>query len=198
MAERKIRIILGALLCAAFIASSAYADVSLPRPATGGGDAIYDLLQRRASGTRDNFPSGAISDEELSTILWAATGLNRGKADKAWTVPTAGGLPPYVKIYAVRKDGVFMYDWKNHALTEISKNDALGEITSDNFVKAAPIVLILVSETGNLGAMGKLNAGNALAYTLAGAMSQNAYLAADALGISTRYMVSMNADGVAR
>jgi SagB-type dehydrogenase family enzyme len=178
------------------LVSAAWADVKLSAPKTSGGAGIFELVEKRASGTRDNFPKGDISLEELSTILWAATGRNRG--GNGWTVPTAGGLPPYVKIYAVKKDGVFMYDWKAHSLTEISTNDARGDITSDNFVKASPIVLIFVSDTNDLGSMGKLNVGNSLAYTAAGAMSQNAYLAADALGISTRYMVSMNADAVKR
>jgi nitroreductase len=47
-----------------------------------------------------------------------------------------------------------------------------------------------------MGSMASFNAGDSLAYTAAGAMSQNIYLAADALGISTRYMVSMKTDAV--
>ncbi|MDR3255666.1 MAG: SagB/ThcOx family dehydrogenase [Synergistaceae bacterium] len=192
------KIILGVLSCALLMAMSASADVTLPKPTTNGGEGIFDLIQRRASGARDNFPKGAISDEELSTILWAATGINRGRSDKAWTIPTAGGLPPYVEVYAVKNDGVYLYDWKAHALTTVSDKNALGDITNDSFVKESPVVLILVSDTANLGAMGRLNEGNALAYIATGAMSQNIYLAADTLGISTRYMVSMNTDGVKR
>jgi hypothetical protein len=185
-----------ALLVCTIMAQSALADISLPKPTSTGGDGIFALIERRASGTRGNFPNGDISDGELGTILWATTGRNRG--DTGWTVPLAGGRPPYVKVYAVRRDGVFLYDWKNHALAEISKKDALADITGDGFVKSSPVVLVLVSDPSNLGSMARLNDGNALAYTAAGAMSQNAYLAADALGISTRYMVSMNVDGVKR
>jgi nitroreductase len=184
------------LLVCAILVSSAAADIALPKPTSAGGDGIFDLIERRASGTRGNFPNGSVSIEELSTILWAATGRNR--SDSGWTVPLAGGRPPYVKIYAVRKDGVFLYDWKAHSLKEISNKDALSDITGDNFVKTSPAVLILVSDTDDLGTMGRFNEGNALAYTAAGAMSQNAYLAADSLGISTRYMVSMNLEGVRR
>jgi nitroreductase len=49
-----------------------------------------------------------------------------------------------------------------------------------------------------MGSMASFNAGDSLAYTAAGAMSQNIYLAADALGISARYKVSMKADAVRR
>jgi hypothetical protein len=191
---RKAIVFCGAMLICAILASSALAAVSLPKPISAGGDGIFDLIERRASGTRNSFPKGSISDEELSTILWAATGRNR--KDSGWTVPFAGGRPPYVKIYVLRGDGVFLYDWKDHALAEISKKNALPDVTRDDFVKSSPAVLILVSDPSNLGSMSGLNGGNALAYTASGAMSQNVYLAADSLGISTRYMVSMSTDGV--
>jgi nitroreductase len=46
--------------------------------------------------------------------------------------------------------------------------------------------------------MSSLNAGNTLAYIASGAMTQNAYLAAAALGIGGRYMLTMNTDAVKR
>jgi hypothetical protein len=178
------------------LVSAALADVVLPNPKTSGGDGVFDLIERRASGTRNNFPNGEISQEELSTILWAATGRNRG--DSGWTVPMAGGLPPYVKVYVVKKDGVFVYGWKEHALVEISKKNAMGDITGDNFVKTSATVLILVSDPSGLSSMAHANSNNSLGYIATGAISQNIYLASDALGISTRYMISMNVDGIRR
>jgi nitroreductase len=44
--------------------------------------------------------------------------------------------------------------------------------------------------------MARFNAGNTLAYIASGAMTQNVYLAADALGISGRYIISMKADSL--
>ncbi|MDR1944219.1 MAG: nitroreductase family protein [Synergistaceae bacterium] len=189
-------LLLGVFVCGAAVASSAWADTELPKPLTGGGTGIFELLERRASGTRNKFPTGEVSLEELATILWAATGRNRGGS--GWTIPTAGGLPPYALVYVVKKDGVFLYDRDKHALKEISKKNAMGDITNDNFVKSASAVLVLVSDTSNMGSMGRLNVKDSLASNIAGAMSQNVYLAADALGIATRYMVSMNTDGVNR
>jgi hypothetical protein len=174
--------------------SAALADVNLPKPKITGGDGIFNLLQKRASGTRGEFPKGDVSIEDLSTILWAGTGLNRD--GKGWTIPLAGGKPPYVKIYAVKRDGVFQYDWKAHSLIEISDKNVMGEITGDGFVKDSSCILVFVTDTADMGSMTNLNAGNSLAFTAAGAISQNIYLAADALGISTRYMVSMKADAV--
>jgi hypothetical protein len=192
--SRKVAVFLSVLLLSVIFAASACADIKLPDPKRDGGDGIFSLLERRASGTRGDFPKGSISEDELSTILWAASGLNRG--GKGWTVPLAGGKPPYVKIFVVRPDGVFLYDWKNHALVGITNESILGKITGDGFVKESPCVLVFVSAPDDLGNMAGLNGGNALAYAASGAMSQNAYLAADALGISGRYMVSMKTDAV--
>jgi hypothetical protein len=174
--------------------SPAWADVKLPKPRTSGGDEIFGLLQKRASGVRGNFPDGDVTIDDLSTILWAATGLNRD--GKGWTVPLAGGKPPYVKIYAVKDDGVFRYDWKEHLLAEVSAKNVMNSITNDDFVKKSSCILVFVSDTNNLGNMTRFNAGDALAHNAAGAMGQNVYLAADTLGVSTRYMISMNTSAV--
>ncbi|MDR2368507.1 MAG: nitroreductase family protein [Deltaproteobacteria bacterium] len=194
--RRKSVLFLALLVSLTIAASAALADVKLPDPKKDGGDGIFSLLEKRASGSRGAFPTGKISPEELSSILWAASGQNRG--GKGWTVPFAGGKPPYVKIYVATPEGAFLYDWKGHSLTEVTDKNVLPEITQDDFVKQAACVLILVSDTGDMGRMSNLNAGNSLAYIATGAMTQNAYLAADALGISGRYMVSLNADAVKR
>ena len=194
MAKRLI--VLALLLCCftAIAASVASADEKLPDPRKDGGDGIFALLERRASGTRGDFPKGAISREELSTVLWAASGLNRG--GKGWTVPMAMGKPPYVNIYAVTPEGAFLYDLKNNALVTVNEKNILSDINGDGFVQASPVVLVFVSDPEGTGDPSGINAGNALAFIASGAMTQNIYLAADALGISGRYMVSMKADAV--
>jgi hypothetical protein len=186
-------IVLAFLLCC-FTATAASANEKLPAPIKEGGDGIFALLEKRASGSRGDFPAGAISREELSTILWAGSGLNRN--GKGWTVPMAMGKPPYVNIFAVTSEGAFLYDWKNHALVTVNENNILPDITGDAFVKASPVVLVFVSDPEGTGAPTGMNAGNAFAFIASGAMTQNIYLAADSLGISGRYMVGMNTDAV--
>jgi nitroreductase len=166
----------------------------LPEPQREGGDGVFGVIERRASGTRNDFPNGAVSDSELSAILWAASGLNRG--GKGWTVPFAGGKSPYVKIFAVRKDGAFLYDWKGHSLAEITPENILDKITGDGFARNASCVLVFVSAPDDLGSMADFNRNGELAYIASGAMTQNAYLAAEALGVSGRYMISMKTDAV--
>jgi len=170
------------------------ADVKLPDPLKKGGEGIFTLLEARASGTRNAFPRGGVTDEELSAILWAATGRNRG--GKGWTVPMGLGRKPYVKIFAVRADGAFYYDWNSHTLKTVVDKDVRKEINNDGFVQTSPVVLVFVADPAEMGDMARLNDNNAMAYVLTGAMTQNIYLAADSLGIGARYMVTFNADKI--
>ena len=183
----------GVLCCFAFT-SSVSADIKLPEPLRDGGEGIFTLIERRASGPRSGFPSGSISDEELSTILWAASGRNR--KDNGWTVPTAFGMPPYVKIFAVRPDGAFLYDWQQQSLIKVTDENILSMISDDGFVQTAPCVLVFVTAPDVLGDRAGMYEGNTLEYIATGAMTQQIYLAADSLDISVRYMIFMKADAI--
>jgi hypothetical protein len=178
------------------VATSAYADIRLPPPQTEGGMSVFEAFKKRVSAPGGDFPIAPLEPEELSTILWAATGLNRG--EKGWTVPMSLGLEPYCRIYALLDEGVFLYDWKNHSLVEVSKENVRAKVGSQNFVKTAPCILVVVAE-------GKVLAENFnerdrvdFANVAAGAMTQDIYLAAAGLEIGARYIHSMNLEEIQR
>jgi hypothetical protein len=177
-------------------ATSAYADIRLPPPQTEGGMSVFEAFKKRVSAPGGDFPIAPLEPEELSTILWAATGLNRG--EKGWTVPMSLGLEPYCRIYALLDEGIFLYDWKNHSLVEVSKENVRAKVGSQNFVKTAPCILVVVAE-------GKVLAENFnerdrvdFANVAAGAMTQDIYLAAAGLEIGARYIHSMNLEEIQR
>lgn len=174
--------------------TSAQASFALPGPQKSGGAGIFDALSARASAGQGNFPAGAISPGELSTILWAASGLNR--PDKGWTVPMAMGREPYCKVYVLGEDGAFLYDWRKHALNTVAKGDVRPRISGQAFAARAPYVLVFVADGAALGAFNTPRAAG-WGETLVGAMTQNVYLAANALDIGARYMASLN-EGAAR
>ena len=180
-------------VCLVGVAVSSAADaIKLPDPQTTGGPGLFDLLKSRASAAGSNFPTGKISREELSTLLWAATGLNR--PDKGWTIPLGRGVEPYSRVYVTGEEGTFLYDWKTHSLVETSKEDGRSAVGSQAFVAASSHVLIIASDGKAIEALGARAA--EWDDVAAGAMSQNLYLAADALGIGVRYIVGLNADAV--
>ena len=180
-------------LCLVSVAAAEAAEfVKLPAPQTSGGAGVFDMLKHRASALGGSFPTGKISQEELSTLLWAATGLNR--PDKGWTVPMAMGREPYCKVYVTGAEGTFLYDWKTHSLAETSKDDARSAVGGQGFVAQASHVLIFVTDGKAIGSFG--GRGADWGPVAVGAMTQNVYLAAEALGIGARYMASLKADAV--
>lgn len=162
----------------------------LPAPRTEGGLSVFEALEKRSSAPGRDFPSGAISDEELATLLWAATGRNR--QDKGWTVPMAMGTSPYCSVYVVAAEGAYRYEWKEHSLRKITSDDITKKIAKQEFIGAAPYILIFVADTNATDKLGSAGLGE----ILVGAMTQNVYLAAQALDIGGRYVASINADEI--
>ena len=163
-------------------------NIPLPAPEIKGGMPVLEAIDHRASAVGDSFPSGDVSNQELATLLWAASGRNR--QDKGWVVPTAMGKAPYAVIYVIGKKGVFRYNGKEHTLSQISDKDIRQSISPQNFVSSVPYSLVFVID--GVGVNVPADVGS----TLVGAMSQNIYLASQALNIGVRYMTSMKADVV--
>ncbi|WP_294964251.1 nitroreductase family protein [uncultured Gilliamella sp.] len=188
---RKLVIVLFSSL---FSLSLCYADISLPTPQTKDGMSLLESLKKRASTPGGDFPVGNISDEDLSTILWAASGLNRGKT--GWTVPMVHGVPPYVRIYVAGEKGVFLYEWEGHYLREISKKDIRADIGKQNFTKRAAYSLIFVPDLNALTQHPPEQA-NEFRHIAVGAMSQNIYLVAASLKLDARYIHSIKPEMIA-
>ncbi len=184
-------------LAAAFFAGavSAADAVRLPAPQKSGGPALLDAVNARASAPGGGFPSGQLSQQDLSTLLWAASGLNRD--GRLWTVPMAMGRPPYCKLYVITKTGTSLYDWRNHALVPVSSADFTGTVPAQGFAKAAPVNLIVVVDGAELAAL-RSPYGEEMAHILAGAMSQNVYLAAQAVNAGARLIYSIDRNAAVR
>jgi hypothetical protein len=177
--------VLGANLCLAD-------DIELPAPQPDGGMGLFEALKKRSSVAGGDFSLAEVTLEELSTVLWAASGLNRGYT--GWTVPMAEGLEPYVKIYVAGQNGTYRYAWAENKLLEVNKDNIKAKIGGHGFVKKAYYVLILTTDQEVLGKLqrsGK-NYKDEFANVLVGAMTQDIYLAAAALNLGTRYIHSMD------
>jgi hypothetical protein len=171
-------------------------DIELPSPQSQGGLGLFDSLKKRSSVAHGDFSMAELSLQDLSTVLWAASGLNRGQT--GWTVPMADGLEPYVRIYVAGTEGTYRYSWSDHKLIEISKENLKAKLGSHSFVPKAPYVLIF---TTDMEILAKLTRGgqqfqHEFANVLVGAMSQDVYLAVAALNLGTRYIHTMNREAV--
>mgnify|MGYP001199715449 CR=1 FL=1 len=106
--------IISALAAMTLISAPAWADVILPAPKTSAGMGVFAALNSRHSAKAGEFPLKDISKQELSNLLWAASGKNR--FGKGWTVPFAMGQAPYNTIYVLDNSGVFKYNWNRLTL----------------------------------------------------------------------------------
>jgi len=178
----------------AFAATATAAENALPKPAAEGGKSVLAAINARASALRDQFPVNPISMQDLSTLLWTASGRNRD--GKGWTVPVGQGRDPYCTVYVAKSDGVFRYDGKSHSPTAISKENIISGITSQAWATKAPVVLIFVIDGAKMADISDPARRASWGYLLIGCMTEHVYLAADSLNIGVRYMASLNADFV--
>ena len=125
------------LLLAAPLAKAAGPDygnaqrLSLPAPDKSGGVPLMQALAQRQSNR--NISEEAISQQELSNLLWAAWGVNR--PDGKHTVPTARNKQ-MVAVYAAMDSGVWYYDSTRHELALALAQDIRRQMGG------APLVLI--------------------------------------------------------
>lgn len=173
--------ILCALAAMTLISAPAWADIILPAPKTSAGMGVFAALNSRHSVKASEFPLKEITRQELSNLLWAASGKNR--FGKGWTVPFAMGKAPYNTIYVLDNSGVFKYNWKDNRLIEISKQDVREKAGPQPIVGLSPVVLVFVADSGTKPDY---------AYIASGAMTQNIYLAAESLAIEGRYVISID------
>lgn len=180
---------LAAALAVAASACAFAAPIALPSPQRSGGMPLFEALSKRSSAAQRNFSRRQLSLDELSTILWAATGKNR--EPKGWTVPMGMGKEPYVSVYALLESGAYLYSWDKNELAEVSADkNILRDSVLQDFAKTAPCVLVFV-DSGDSGGQG-------FAQLAAGAMSQNAYLAAESLGLKARFLASFDGAAIGR
>ena len=153
--------------------------IKLPAPKTEGGMPLMQALKERESGRE--FSSRELSPETLSSLLWAAWGINR--PDGRRTAPSARNLQD-IDVYVAMSDGLYLYEAKDHQLRRIVSEDIRAVTGNQDYVKDAALNLIFVSD------LSKLNIPDPMAVefftgTHTGFLSQNVYLFCASEGLST-------------
>ena len=189
-------LLITSLFIAALSATNLFAaDIHLPGPLKDGGVSALRAIDVRGSAENEAFPTGQITMEDLSTILWAASGRNRDGAK--WTVPTGKWRPPYTRIYVTLESGSYRYEWDGHRLIQVSDVDARAHIPQQQFAQQAPAALYFVGDGEALSAFDDIPAWQEeFPLVLAGAMSQNVYIASEAVGVGARVVYSVKRDAM--
>jgi len=153
--------------------------IKLPTPKTEGGMPLMQALKERKSGRE--FSSRKLSPEILSSLLWAAWGINRPDGHR--TAPSARNLQD-IDVYVSMSDGLYLYEAKDHQLKKILNEDIRAATGNQEYVAKAALNLIYVSDLARL----KVPDPMAVEF-FTGAhtafLSQNVYLFCASEGLST-------------
>ena len=90
------------------------------------------------------YSAKALSEQDLSDLLWAAQGQNR--EDGHLTSPTAMNRQE-IRLYVFTEKSVSLYDPQANTLTQVASGDHRGIMASgQDFVKNSPVVLLMVAD----------------------------------------------------
>ncbi|MCD7975905.1 MAG: SagB/ThcOx family dehydrogenase [Tannerellaceae bacterium] len=172
------------LLCIAGITFSMYAQdlstIKLKSPDITRGTGVMKALSDRQS-VRE-YSDKMLSDQDLADLLWAANGINR--PDGKRTAPSAMNKQD-VDVYVFMKQGVYLYDHTQHALKPVAKGDYRGAVAAgQDFVKEAPVSLVLVTDLSRFGSEIKEHT-KLMGAVDVGIVNQNINLACVVLGLVT-------------
>jgi SagB-type dehydrogenase family enzyme len=154
--------------------------VQLPAPQMHGGMPLMEALSQRRSIR--SFAEADLDEATLSTLLWAAFGINRPETGDR-TAPSWRGSKE-TDIYVARADGVWLYDPQSHSLQQVLEGDIRAETGRQPFVEAAPVVLIYVADRTRM-AEASQDDHRLYAHVDTAMIAQNVYLFAASEGLAT-------------
>lgn len=117
-------------------------NVVLPEPRLPGQASLLQALQRRRS-TRA-FQPQALDLEQLSSLLWAAAGINRPDTGGR-TAPSAHNWRE-IAIYALLAEGSYRYDPSANQLLLVTAEDLRHQSGVQDFVAGAALNLVYVAD----------------------------------------------------
>ncbi|MCL2413141.1 MAG: nitroreductase family protein [Bacteroidales bacterium] len=149
-------------------------NIQLPAPQRTGGMSLMEALDNRM--THRNFSDRALSHQQLSNLLWAASGVNRDDGSHRMTAPTAGNSQQMV-IFVALPNAVYRYLPQTHELQLHVEGDHRAAFGRQAFVATAPVVIGIVADWNRMERWGSNKAEKMrYSHTDAGYVSQNIYL----------------------
>lgn len=164
--------------------------IDLPASQKTGGMPLMETLAKRS--TARAFATNELSPQQISSLLWAAFGINR--PDGKRTAPSARNFQE-TDIYVLLKSGAYVYSAVSNKLDLVAAEDIRALGGTQAFVKDAPVTLVFVADLAKSG--GNNEGSRNTANIDVGYISQNVYLfcASEGLVTGARGSVNRNALG---
>ena len=165
---------------AVFVAGNLFAQsIDLPAPQKTGGMPLMEALAKRS--TARAFDTRELSHQQISSLLWAAFGVNR--PDGKRTAPSARNSQA-TDIYVLLKQGVYVYSALSNKLNLVVAEDVRVLGGTQAFVKDAPVTLMFVADLTKIRGSDSESKTNT-AHIDVGYISQNVYLFCTSEGLVT-------------
>jgi SagB-type dehydrogenase family enzyme len=126
-------------------------EIKLSNPKEKGSTSIEETLNKRRS-VRD-YKTGSLSLEQVSQLLWAASGRNLYRR----TAPSAGATYP-LEIYLVAgkveglEPGIYHYSFSRHSLEMTKEQDLRSRLSraalGQEMIEEAPVNIIIAADYG--------------------------------------------------
>jgi nitroreductase len=169
--------------------------IRLPKPRTAGGKSALAALNARA--TNREIDPEPLSRSLLSTVLWAAFGVNRLKGPFGGRGRTAASASnsQEIDLYVALPKGIYLYEAAPHRLTPVAAGD-LRELSISRGQRGtsagrAPLNIIYVADIARYKAAGFQEPGlkdpdvqKSYFNVAVGLIAGNVHLAAAALGLA--------------
>ena len=155
--------------------------IKLDQPDVSQGTTVLQAIKDRKS--ERVFGSGDLSHQQLSEVIWAASGVNRelGEGKVGRTSPTSHD-DQALDTYVFLKSGVYKYDHLKHELHKLIDGDQRAKAGVQSYVGTAPVNLILVADLSKLS--GDTEQYKRMSMNMdAGHASENVYLYGASVGL---------------
>ena len=184
------KLLLGILTmcCIGVYAAEENGNIELPSHNLKNTVTLKKALEKRR--TTRTFASRALSELEISNLLWAAYGDNRPNGKR--TVPAAMGIYA-VELYVALPEGAYWHNRGENVLKKICSQDLRAFSDSRKMGAKAPLVIIMVVDKDALG-----ERNSHYAAVEAGAIMQNIYLYCAAYNFNTVVCGSFNSAELAK
>jgi nitroreductase len=150
-------------------------------------------LRRLRRSTRE-YSERPLPPQVLSDLLWAAFGVNRPSGDR--TAPYWRHIM-VIDVYAVRADGVWLYEPKRHALLPQLGADLRAQTGLQDFVGTAPLNLVYVAHGERMQDVSPQER-RLYASVDSGFIGQNVYLFCASEGLGTVFRGAVDYDKLSR
>ncbi|RLA79760.1 MAG: nitroreductase [Deltaproteobacteria bacterium] len=178
--------------------------ISLPAPHEKGRVSLEEAIAARR--TVRSFSPQALTDEQLSQLLWATWGVIDPREGRK-AIPSAGALYP-LEVYVVvgadgvrgLEEGVYRYLSEEHSLERIAPGDRRREVAEASlwqmWMASAPVIFVIAAEYGRTT---RKYGDRGVRYVLmeVGHAAQNLFLESVALGLGAGIVGAFYDDKVA-